>query len=145
MIKNADHLYLPSIWWIQTIQLCLSTHYTSIYISTSNIDLFLKNSQDKIQWSLTRGGCLRESNHRSSPLKMDLNTSATFWHGKLLLHTFCELQLYVQFHSLYTLREVVHIEEKGPHQASSGRLQEVKKLIMENYEIIRPKSGCSHL
>ena len=76
---------------------------------------------------------------------MDLNTSATFWHGKLFLHTFCELQLYVWFHSLYTLTEVVHIEEKGPHQASSGRLQEVKKLIMENYEIIRPKSGCSHL
>ena len=32
-------VYLFSMWWIETIKLCLSTHYTTIFVATPHIDL----------------------------------------------------------------------------------------------------------
>ena len=52
-----------------------------------------------------------------------------------LLHTFCELQLYARFHSLYTLSEVLHIEDKGTTPCIKWSLQEVKNNgILSNHQ-----------
>ena len=84
MIKKCRQL-VPAFHMVDIDHSVVSEHSLYIYLRQyfEHRSVFKKIVKIRFSGHLykSRGGCLQESNHRSSPLKMDLNTSATFWHG----------------------------------------------------------------
>ena len=73
---------------------------------------------------------------------MDLNTSATFWHGIIAYILWVTTISVVPFF-VYSERSN---KNRGQRDHTMRQVVPYKRLkIMEYYQIIRPKSGCSHL